>query len=416
MRSKIALLRGPGITRSTVRALLSNVSFMKKCLFFLCVIISVSSYGQPLRDINYEYLYSPDSFVNMELRPVRDDQSFTILYNLHVRDTTGLLGQYSVQWEGRALLGDKEGTPLTLSDLEVSRHSTGFEGRGRIELTGAPRYLVAKVVNATSRRAWYFYTRLEENYPVNNFLLRNGSALTQSFAHTNEPVKLGLGSGEWFVSYYNDNFPASAPSFSEGQARVSRVMAVDSLFRVKAGEEVTFRMRGLFLVQKDTNSLEGFAFRSEEDYPQFTKLASLPGPLVYITTRQEYDRLEAIQGNKKAFDRVILSITLDTDRARILMRNYFRRVELANRYFTSYKEGWKTDRGMIYIIFGKPDEVFRFDDREVWRYDNDRFRNISFNFSRSSSLFDPENFVLIRDKKYEGTWYEVIDLWRNARF
>ena len=71
---------------------------------------------------------------------------------------------------------------------------------------------------------------------------------------------------------------------------------------------------------------------------------------------------------------------------------------------------------MIYIIFGKPDEVFRFDNREVWRYDNEQFRDISFNFSRSNSLFDPGNYVLIREKKYEDTWYEVIDLWRNARF
>ena len=97
------------------------------------------------------------------------------------------------------------------------------------------------------------------------------------------------------------------------------------------------------------------------------------------------------------------------------MRSYFRRVELANRYFTSYKEGWKTDRGMIYIIFGKPDTVFRFNDREVWDYKNDRLE-ISFTFSRSSSLFDPDNFVLIREKKYENAWYEMIDLWRNARF
>ena len=41
---------------------------------------------------------------------------------------------------------------------------------------------------------------------------------------------------------------------------------------------------------------------------------------------------------------------------------------------------------------------------------------IRFDFARSGSLFDPDNYVLIRDKKYEDTWYEVIDLWRNARF
>src|SRR5690606_31293258 len=127
------------------------------------------------------------------------------------------------------------------------------------------------------------------------------------------------------------------------------------------------------------------------------------------------DKLLAARDNKKAFDRTILGIAIDTERARTLMRNYFRRVELANRYFTSYKEGWKTDRGMVYTIFGIPDEVFKFESREVWTYKTGRV-DATFVFTRSSSLFDPDNYILIREKKYEKTWYDVVDLWRNARY
>lgn len=378
--------------------------------------VSVGSFSQPLRDINYEYLYNPDRAVNLDVKVVRNGSTFVVLYNLQVRDTTRLTEQYSVEWETRGLLSDQGGDAVVLKDVEETRHATGLHGRGSVDATGVPRYIVAKVINNTARRAWLFYGRLEEKYPVNNFLVEDGSPVTIPYVHTYEPTKLGLNTDEWYVSYYVDDFPAAAPAFSEAQARVSRTMAVDSVFRISGADEVNFSMRGLYLIQKDTNSLEGFAFRSEDDYPQYRKLANLPGPLIYITTKQEYDRLESVQGNKKAFDRIILSITMDTDRARNLMRSYFRRVELANRYFTSYKEGWKTDRGMIYIIYGKPDEVYRFDDREVWRYNNDRFKDIVFNFSRSTSLFDPENYVLIREKKYEDIWYEVIDLWRNARF
>ena len=172
---------------------------------------------------------------------------------------------------------------------------------------------------------------------------------------------------------------------------------------------------GLYLFQKDTISTEGFAFRVEEDYPRLAKIESLADPLIYVCTKQEFDRIKTAKGDKKAFDRVILGITGDTERAKNFMRNYFRKVELANEFFTSYKEGWKTDRGMIYIIFGLPDQVFRFTDREVWSYKNNTYK-ISFDFVKSSTLFDPENFVLVRDKKFQETWYEVIDLWRNARF
>jgi hypothetical protein len=113
---------------------------------------------------------------------------------------------------------------------------------------------------------------------------------------------------------------------------------------------------------------------------------------------------------------VILGVTGDTERAKHFMRTYFRRVELANQYFTSYKEGWKTDRGMIYIIFGLPNQILRFNEREVWEYKDAMFKKIEFTFVKSSTLFDPDNFVLIRDKKFQETWYDVIDLWRNARF
>ena len=42
-----------------------------------------------------------------------------------------------------------------------------------------------------------------------------------------------------------------------------------------------------------------------------------------------------------------------------LMDEYYRRVSYANENFDGWKEGWETDRGMIYILFGPPDRVER---------------------------------------------------------
>jgi GWxTD domain-containing protein len=404
----------PSVAKSAAQRFGYNVSSMTKYCSIVLLFFCFTSYAQPLRDINYEYLYNPDATVGFQLKPVAGEESYTILYSLEVKDTVGLMNQYTIEWEGRGLLSDKEGTPLTLEDVISTRKRNGLSGRGTVAITGAPKYIVARVTNNAMMRAWLFYTALDLNYPVNGFLTHNGSPVTEAFVHTGDALSLAHNT-PWLVSYYNDNFPPAAPVFSEAQARVSPVIRSDSAYEVSGNETIAFAQKGLYLLQKDTISLKGFAVRAENDYPQYSRLASLTGPLIYICTRQEYERLAASTGNKKAFDRVILSIASQTDRARILMRNYFRRVELANRYFTSYKEGWKTDRGMVYIVFGKPDQVYRFSDREVWNYDNSQFE-IRFNFARSSSLFDPDNFVLIREKRYEGTWYEVVDLWRNARF
>lgn len=59
-----------------------------------------------------------------------------------------------------------------------------------------------------------------------------------------------------------------------------------------------------------------------------------------------------------------------------LMEEYYHRIEYANRNFTHYLEGWRTDRGMVYIRFGAPENIerhpFETNSRpyEVWHYYN----------------------------------------------
>ena len=110
---------------------------------------------------------------------------------------------------------------------------------------------------------------------------------------------------------------------------------------------------------------------------------------------------------------MILDITNDKDRAKNFMRSYFKRVEYANLFFTSFKEGWKTDRGMIFIVFGAPDEVQVTGQQEIWSYKNPRQ---SFYFNKAGSVYSPDHFVLTRDSKFTENWYLTIDLWRKSRF
>jgi len=56
---------------------------------------------------------------------------------------------------------------------------------------------------------------------------------------------------------------------------------------------------------------------------------------------------------------------------------YFKRVNEANKtYKEAYNEGWKTDRGRIFIIYGKPDDIERFPfeadkkSYEIWKYNS----------------------------------------------
>ncbi|HEY0743127.1 MAG TPA: GWxTD domain-containing protein [Chryseosolibacter sp.] len=380
----------------------------KNIRFLLLVLVAASAMAQPLRDINYSYAYNPDEAVRLQLHPVRTSTEWQVFYALQVKDTTDANKKFSIEWTTRESLSDKEGKPLqTDSAGQISDRLT-------LPLSPQTTYLVAKVINKQIKRAWIFYTTLDPNYPVNAWVERNGEVVSNAFVNLRDSfIVKGLTTA--VVSYYNDNFPTAQPPFAETQGKVSRGMKSDSVFTIREGGVLRFSKKGLYLMQTDTNATSGVTIRVEDDYPKLAKIQTLAPPLVYITTAQEYNRLLSAKNEKKQFDRVVLGITNDQERARRLMRNYFRRVEVVNELFTSYKEGWKTDRGMVYIVFGLPDEVFKFSDREVWNY-NSTGQNMSFTFIKSSSVFDPDNYVLLRDKKYQQAWYETIDLWRGSRF
>ena len=376
--------------------------------------------GQGLQDINYSYLYRTSGPFSFRTVPVRTSAGWIVHFELAVAAGFGPVNDYVIEWERRGNLRDKNGVDLQSdSTFSVRREAsaTGVAGTVLMPPGDVKGVLNAKVTSSSRKQVWNFPVQLRDNYPVDMTVVAGGKVLTRNYVQSGQSLKIegAKSNEELIVSYYADEFPAAAPPFSEALARVSSTIDTDSVYRILSGSTVSFRDNGLYLVQRDTASGQGYAFRVYDDYPKYSKLENLVDPLTYVCTRQELDRLKNSRGEKRQFDRIILNMTGDAERARIFMRNYFRRVEEANELFASYKEGWKTDRGMVYIIFGPPEEVYRFEDREVWNYNNRNFK-LNFSFVRSSTLFDPDNFVLVRQKKYMLTWYEVIDLWRNSRF
>jgi len=379
----------------------------------LCVLLPVSVVGQVLRDINYDFLYSSTEKFSFEMMPVKAGAQWHVYFTFQPRDTSTQAGDYLIQWEVRKYLSDKEGEAIKTDSVSKVISGNRIDGEINLKATSEVSILVARIINNKLKRAWLIYKMLEPNYPVNAYLTNTERVIFTSYVKQDALIAIEAPQQSVVVSYYSDNFPASAPPFSETLGKVNQGIKVDTTFAYTSGSGTSFSKPGLYLVQKDTNAIEGLAFRVVDDYPRLSKVQSLADPLIYICTKNEFDRVKAAKGDKKAFDRVILSITGDADRAKQFMRSYFRRVELANQFFTSYKEGWKTDRGMIFIVFGPPDQVFKFNDREVWSY---KSQEVTFNFAKAPSVFDPDNYVLIREKKFMETWYEMIDLWRNARF
>jgi GWxTD domain-containing protein len=139
-------------------------------------------------------------------------------------------------------------------------------------------------------------------------------------------------------------------------------------------------------------------------------------PLVYLTSGGEYDELKNAANKKLAVDNFWLDKAGDPDNARELIRIYYNRVYFANYYFTSFKPGWKTDRGMIFIMYGPPQSVTVTPEQEKWIYYKNNFTTtVTFTFNYSRSPYTTDNYILQRAENYDAYWRTAVDSWRQGK-
>lgn len=219
------------------------------------------------------------------------------------------------------------------------------------------------------------------------------------------------------VFYYQHSFDAAGSPMNTASRGVSKSLTVDSSFTINSNEPLNFTREGLYNIFADTTQSEGLGILVvNERFPKVTKPELLLGPLLYMSTNNEINEIKKAEDYKKALDKYWLTLMNgNAPLAQQSIRSFYGRVEEANQLFTSYKEGWKTDKGMIYIILGPPDKVQRSKDREVWTYDQrGNAQNVNFTFNRRNNQFVDDHYELVRYAEYQPIWYPVVEAWRNG--
>lgn len=273
-------------------------------------------------------------------------------------------------------------------------------------------WAIVRVSSGFSGYNLYFEYRITTINSPNFNLQKEGGPITENFIQVDN-----YQSTEALTAYYyTHDFGIALPPMSAGEVP-QRTMNIDSVFKWPKYEFQYLTNAGLYYVQADTSSQVGRAYLvTEKFFPKAATLDQLIEPLVYITTKKEKEQLDNAQ-TKKDFDQFWLDLTDSPERARNIIKEYYSRVEFANERFTNYKEGWKTDPGMIYIIFGAPDEVLKHNKKETWIYlQNSRLPKIKYEFIKSNNVFSSSQYTLLRDKNYDNVWFRAVDLWRKSRF
>lgn len=221
-----------------------------------------------------------------------------------------------------------------------------------------------------------------------------------------------------YVDYHSFDFPPANPPFSmEHPEKYDMVPGDRILLNLDNGNTdlLQYGHEGLFHFRFDTTNNTGLTlFRFHDDYPAVTDDHLLAKTLRYLTTSDEYKKITGSDDPKTAVEKFWLENSGNPERAPVLAQSYYDRVVAANQHFASFKEGWKTDRGMIYIVFGEPKKVYRRTGIETWEYGEAGKRQaLRFDFVAINNRFTSNDYELIRKPEYKTPYFVAVDFWRR---
>jgi len=220
-----------------------------------------------------------------------------------------------------------------------------------------------------------------------------------------------------YAYYYDKVFDPALPPMVIEKRKIVKELQVKELFTIKANNPTRFTKPGFYFIQQDTSSLEGITIRVEDPYfPMFRTMDKIIEPLIYISTGTETKTIRQAADPHSVFEAYWLKLLETSGSASQTIGKFYNQVGASNFYFTNYKEGWKTDPGMIYLIFGKPDEVYKGNETMDWIYN----RNLSlpvirFTFIKVKNIFADDHYRLMRKKNYDRIWFKAVELWRKGK-
>ena len=139
-------------------------------------------------------------------------------------------------------------------------------------------------------------------------------------------------------------------------------------------------------------------------------------PLKLVSTAKELKLIKESEDLKTAIDDFWLGKSNNQKFAREQIRVFYNRVELSNKLFSDYREGWKTDRGNLYVILGPPTIVNMSEDGEEWFYgENPDVAGVLFIFDKENSIYGSPVYKLRRGAVYQTIWSQAIATWRDGR-
>jgi hypothetical protein len=295
--------------------------------------------------------------------------------------------------------------------------------KARLGRTYALKVTLTDMLRGVNQVSYLFVNKLNrysgQNYKVISRF--SDMPMFRNYVFPNEYVQIlsnNPAAKKYYIRYRKDDTPLPPPPFSV-QSEAKYTFVADSIWVIPYNQSqvLLFQYKGIYLVQTDSTQTDGlFLINAGQSFPKVTEPDMLIPPLEYLCSASEFSTLKADTLPKLAVDNFWLTAGGNTEMARELIRVYYNRMYYANLFFTSYKQGWKTDRGMLYLLFGPPGVITKTATSETWEYyvKQDAV-NLSITFNKVPSPYSENHFVMQRNDSYSRYWRAAVDMWRKGK-
>lgn len=315
---------------------------------------------------------------------------------------------------------------ITIFKIDLGMNEDFFESYFRINPKSGNHYkmiigFVGEKNNAGSRLILDYDNT--ENYSENIFLLERFSHKKEiCYSNFVDSIKTysvhskKYDDAEINIEFYKSSNDIIVPPYYNLK-NTDEIILPDSIFTYRMGDSIKFINRGYYIIKPPSQDVGAMCLLNFGDsYPNILKLSDMLDPIQLISTNKDYRATMASDNLKIAIDTYWLSLSNSQKFAREQIRVFYNRVALANRYFSDYRQGWKTDRGMLYVVLGPPTIVNISANAEEWFYgENPDVAGVLFRFEKRPSNFSGYEYFLIRDELYQTVWAQAINTWRKGR-
>lgn len=314
------------------------------------------------------------------------------------------------------IIYDRQPEKINIKQLEIFFNIKALQGQKyALKLNIADRN--KKVENTTQ-----IEINKSTRFNKQNFLLQSSAGkilyTNNFFSGDTVFVKNNSASSKALIDFFNRDYLPAPPPFSLTDKRNFNYTA-DSSFVLENSEngfKVIMPQKGFYFLRLNKEVNEGFTlFTVDASFPGIKDQTEMIKSTRYIMSKKEFDNCMQAQNKKEAIDEFWKEIGGSNERAKELLKKYYNRVQEANTLFTSYKQGWQTDRGMIYIVFGSPNIMYKSTLGELWIYGNEAQQNaLRFDFTGVDNPFTDNDYILQRSEYYKEVWYKAVDYWRQG--